>query len=190
MNPDALPQGSRQQLGAIVRQLHDALHTLGYAGALQAVAQEIPDARERLAYVGQMTERAAHKVLSLVDAAQPACRAVAQEGEALLAGPHTPGDAACAWQDYARRSVALAHAQQETLTSIMMAQDFQDLSGQVIHKVIAIISRTEEQLVELLMRDAPGVESADRAPMLAGPQVPEKAMAQDDVDDLLASMGF
>jgi chemotaxis protein CheZ len=189
MNSDALSDGSRQQLGTIVRQLHDALQTLGYASALQAVAQEIPDARERLAYVGQMTERAAHKVLTLIDAAQPGCSAVAQEGEALLAGPHTPGDAAAAWTGYVRRSVDQARSQQATLSGIMMAQDFQDLSGQVIHKVIAIISRTEEQLVELLMHDAPAVAVA-ASPQLIGPQVPDKAMAQDDVDDLLASMGF
>jgi chemotaxis protein CheZ len=190
MNATALPEVSRQQLGAIVRQLHDALRTLGYTTALQEVAQQISDARERLAYVGQMTERAAHKVLSLVDQAQPGCSELVREGQALLSSAVTPGDAAPAWQAFARKSVNQAQSQQDTLSSIMMAQDFQDLSGQVIHKVIAIISRTEAQLVELLMQNTLPADTQQAAPLLSGPQVPDKAMAQNDVDELLASMGF
>ena len=76
----------------------------------------------------------------------------------------------------------------------MMAQDFQDLSGQVIKRVIDIISRTEQQLVELLQETAPqeviAAAAAASAEMLQGPQDPDKAMKQNDVDDLLASMGF
>jgi chemotaxis protein CheZ len=75
-----------------------------------------------------------------------------------------------------------------------MAQDFQDLSGQVIKKVIDIISRTEGQLLQLLKESAPehvmaAVAAANSGP-LQGPQMPDKALKQDDVDDLLASMGF
>jgi chemotaxis protein CheZ len=184
-----LGDDSRAQLGAIVRQLHDALQTLGYASSLQQVVQEIPDARERLSYVGQMTERAAHKVLTLVDEAKPGCRELEVEGLALLQQDVTSPDPLTA---FAQKSVRLARAQQEALNSILLAQDFQDLSGQVIQKVVNIISRTEEQLCELLLHSA--APAADAAPpsgqALAGPQVPDKAMAQADVDDLLASMGF
>jgi chemotaxis protein CheZ len=181
MNDDTL-----HQLGGIVRQLHDALHTLGYDHVLQEVASEIPDARERLAYVGQMTEQAASRVLTLVDEAKPTCGALVAEGEALLADAGT--DPALL-RSFVQRSVSAARSQQETLNDIMMTQDFQDLSGQVINKVISIITRTEQQLVELL------VHSTDPAPAkaqeaLAGPQVPDKALKQDDVDDLLASLGF
>lgn len=175
----------QQQLGGIVRQLHDALRTLGYDQVLQEVAHEIPDARERLAYVGQMTERAANTVLTLVDAAKPGCHDLAEEGQALLAEEATD---AAALRHYIRRSIDNAQAQQDVLNDIMMAQDFQDLSGQVINKVIGIITRTEQQLVELLVNtvEAPQKDSAE----LAGPQVPDKALKQDDVDDLLASLGF
>ncbi|MEO8297865.1 MAG: protein phosphatase CheZ [Burkholderiales bacterium] len=177
---------TRQQLGTIVRQLHDALQTLGYDTVLHEVAQEIPDARERLAYVGRMTESAAHRVLSLVDQAQPGCTALANEGEVLLASAPTAPEPLLA---FARKSVEGARAQHGVLSEIMLTQDFQDLSGQVINKVIQIISRTEEQLVELLLHSAPGVP-AKASTELAGPQVPDKALKQDDVDDLLASMGF
>lgn len=174
-----------QQLGGIVRQLHDALRTLGYDTVLQEVAHEIPDARERLAYVGEMTERAATKVLTLVDEAKPGCTTLAEQGEALLADAHADP---AALRDYVRRSVEGARSQHGALNDIMMTQDFQDLSGQVINKVISIISRTEEQLLELLVQTAEMQPKASTE--LAGPQVPDKALKQDDVDDLLASLGF
>ena len=75
----------------------------------------------------------------------------------------------------------------------MMTQDFQDLSGQVIKRVIDIISRTETELLQLLTQTAPehlAAAAAASGAHLQGPQTPEKALKQDDVDDLLASMGF
>jgi chemotaxis protein CheZ len=78
----------------------------------------------------------------------------------------------------------------------MMAQDFQDLSGQVIKKVIDIINRTELQLVQLLIDSAPNgdkkavAEFTGETHQLQGPQANETALAQGDVDDLLASLGF
>lgn len=182
MNQD---QAYEQQLGGIVQQLHDALHTLGYDQVLQEVAQEIPDARERLAYVGQMTERAANTVLTLVDAGKPDCHALASEGEALLAQADCDPEAL---RSFVQRAVANARGQQELLNDIMMSQDFQDLSGQVINKVIGIITRTEQQLVEMLVSTIAVPSKASEE--LQGPQVPEKAFKQDDVDDLLASLGF
>jgi chemotaxis protein CheZ len=85
---------------------------------------------------------------------------------------------------------SFAETQRSALTDIMMAQDFQDLSGQVIGKVIDIISRTEQQLVDLLVHSAPQEVQPEVSAELAGPQVPDKALQQDDVDDLLASLGF
>ena len=72
-----------------------------------------------------------------------------------------------------------------------MTQSFQDLSGQVIKKVVDIITRTESQLLDLLVDTAPPIAGLQRqGNELQGPQVPDKALKQDDVDDLLASMGF
>jgi chemotaxis protein CheZ len=196
------PEQTHQQLGAIVRQLHDALATLGYDRAIRQITSEIPDARDRLAYVGGMTEAAASKVLNLVDAAAPACADLSTRAESLVdaldqaleqpppataSEGHEPLLQACA--EFTRRTCSFVETQRSTLTDIMMAQDFQDLSGQVIGKVIDIISRTEAQLVELLVHSAPQ-EAAAVSTELAGPQVPDKALQQDDVDDLLASMGF
>ncbi len=78
MSENLMPDETRQQLGGIVRQLHDALQTLGYDTVLHEVTQEIPDARERLAYVGAMTEQAADRVLTLVDMAKPECTSLVE----------------------------------------------------------------------------------------------------------------
>jgi chemotaxis protein CheZ len=102
---------------------------------------------------------------------------------------------------FAGTSAKFAEGQANALSDIMMAQDFQDLSGQVIKKVIDIINRTEMQLVHLLIDSAPesataGVQEVLRGPatvddhVLEGPQVSDKALQQSDVDDLLASLGF
>ena len=195
--PDAL-----DELDALVRRLGATLAELGWDVALHQLADELPDARDRLAYVGKMTEAAAMKVLNMVDEAQPACQAAAADALALAdrlqaVGQHPElgvGEARAALAEAStalRHHAGLAKAQNSVLTDIMMAQDFQDLSGQVIKKVVSIIGHAEQQLLQML------AQSEGRAPVaahdnnqLAGPQVPDKAVAQEDVDDLLASMGF
>lgn len=189
------------RLGRITRQLHEAVVELGLDAHIRRVAGEIPDARERLSYVGRMTEAAAHKVLNLVDEASPACSTRQAEAQALSA---ELAEAAARCPDAATAALlqraALAHQDQaafavhqaQILSQIMLAQDFQDLSGQVIKKVIDIISQTETQLLGLLMDSKPEhlaalVKSEER---LEGPQVPDKALKQDDVDALLAAMDF
>lgn len=205
-NDHALEPGQAfDRLGQITRQLHQAIGELGLDVHLHRIAVEIPDARDRLSYVGQMTERAAHKVLGLVESAKPECAQVAEHAQGarreldrLLADPTSAAPAMRhgleGLQGFVHAAAMLADNQERTLTDIMMAQDFQDLSGQVIQKVIDIISRTESQLLQLLKDTAPehvttAVASANAA-QLQGPQAPDKAMRQDDVDDLLASMGF
>lgn len=193
------------QLGQITRQLHQAMTELGVDVHLHRIAHEIPDARDRLRYVGQMTETAAHKVLGLVEAAKPGCVHLAEHaqgcGRDLERLIDDPGAGAPLLRDGLRQvqvfvSAAAAHARQQerTLTDIMMSQDFQDLSGQVIKKVIEIINRTESQLLQLLTESAPehvvAAVAAASGASLQGPMTPDKALKQNDVDDLLASMGF
>ena len=143
-----------EKLGHITRQLHQAMTELGIDVQLHQIAHEIPDARDRLSYVGQMTETAAHKVLGLVEEARPGCAHLAEHAQGQqrdltrLLAEH--GDAATNVRDGLRHANDFAGAvikgaaeQESALSAIMMTQDFQDLSGQVIKKVIDIISRTE-----------------------------------------------
>jgi chemotaxis protein CheZ len=209
------------RLGTITREMHEAMAALG-GSQIKAIVEETPDARDRLAYIGKMTEDAANKVLNLVDEAKPACDDLATRGHELAQSlakmakaPDLTLERARAMMlvcgKFADRSASFVQNQASALSDIMMAQDFQDLSGQVIKKVIDIITRTEVQLVHLLLESAPKDIAAaaaatvlgttpDGAPLpqaanvdthtLEGPQAADKAMKQDDVDDLLASLGF
>ena len=198
------------RLGAITREMHEALAALD-GNQLGSIVGEIPDARDRLAYVGKMTEDAANKVLTLVEAAKPDCDELSTRGLELgqslsrMASSDTLSmerakGLLIVCGKFAERSAKFAEGQASVLSDIMMAQDFQDLSGQIIKKVIDIITRTELQLVRLLMESAPEtvVAAATEAEsskaidtyQLEGPQTNGNALKQNDVDDLLASLGF
>ena len=197
------------RLGAITREMHEAFSVLGGSTELHQVVEEFPNARERLSHVGKMTEDAANKVLNLVDTAKPECDDLAKRGEELAqsltrmaATQDLSVERARALMGvcgkFAERTAGFASKQGDILSDIMMAQDFQDLSGQVIKKVIDIINRTELQLVQLLIDSAPNaaeaqsktVEFTGQTHELQGPQASDKALGQSDVDDLLASLGF
>lgn len=195
------------RLGAITREMHEAFSILGGSNDLQSVVEEFPNARERLAHVGKMTENAANTVLNLVDDAKPECDDLIKRGDELSQSLHRMAASedltveraralmgVCA--KFAERTSEFAGKQGSILSDIMMAQDFQDLSGQVIKKVIDIINRTELQMVQLLVDSAPSqppkekLEFTGETHQLQGPQAAEAALAQGDVDDLLASLGF
>lgn len=194
------------RLGSITREMHEALSALG-GNQLHDIVDEMPNARDRLAHVGKLTEDAANKVLNLVDAAKPECDDLAKRGVELaqsLARMASTDElnieraralmGVCG--KFAERTAKFSENQANVLSDIMMAQDFQDLSGQVIKKVIDIITRTEHQLVRLLVESAPKAQAGEEPAFkgenhqLQGPQVANVALAQDDVDDLLASLGF
>ena len=189
-----------EQIGHLARKLHEALRELGYDRALSRVTQEIPDARDRLVYVGKLTEDATHKVLSAVESGLPECEKFqAQAYELAKSLRHRADDGNSAASDramftqcadYVDLTAQFSQRQSEILTDIMMTQTFQDLSGQVIKKVVDIISRTEAQLLQILVDAQPVEMEAPIGASLDGPQVPDKAFKQDDVDDLLASLGF
>ncbi|MBT9511127.1 MAG: protein phosphatase CheZ [Acidovorax sp.] len=202
-SPSITSDDSFERLGHITRQLHEAMTELGLSQSLHAVAQEFPDARDRLSHVGHMTETAANKVLNLIDAGQPECRSFQLDSQSFSStvgqlrlrpglGSEEVRDMLASCEMYGAQAAQFADGQNQLLVQIMMTQDFQDLSGQIIKKVIDIIGQTEKQLLELLMHSAPEHLSAAIQPKseLAGPQVPDKALKQGDVDDLLASLGF
>lgn len=194
------------RLGLITREMHEAMAVLG-GNQLHDIVEEMPNARDRLAHVGKMTEEAANKVLNLVDKAKPECDDLAKRGIELgqsiakmAASEDLSVERARALLGlcgkFAERTATFSSGQADVLSDIMMAQDFQDLSGQVIKKVIDIITRTEMQLVQLLVDSAPQAGKAKQAEFtgethqLQGPQAADAALAQGDVDDLLASLGF
>jgi chemotaxis protein CheZ len=187
------------QLGMITRQLHDTLHALGVMPKLQTAADGLPDARSRLSYIAKKTGEAADKVLNSVDQAKVEHSRIAAEtrriAEAIVRDPVKAVASGSVMNFVGDVEAATARIDQH-LTDIMMAQDFHDLTGQVVAKVVALAVDLEDSLVKLLVQAAPPeqaqkVESA----VLNGPVVNPEGRTdivanQGEVDDLLASLGF
>ena len=206
-DPSATPPGELlSRVGHLTRTLHDSLRELGYDQAIQNAAHEIPDVRDRLNYVVKMTDQAAQRVLNAIDLALPLQEKIAAEAvrlsndwQSLL---DTPFDEA-AYRNMANLTVRYlaetadnSGATKQQLMEIMMAQDFQDLTGQVIRKVTDIAHNLEHQLVQLLLEYAPTeIKREKNNGLLNGPQIdPENTVDvvsdQGQVDDLLDSLGF
>lgn len=190
-----------QQLGLITRQLHDTLHQLGVMPKLQSAANGLPDARSRLNYIAEKTGAAANKVLNSVDQAKTEHNAIAAEtrriAAAIVADPVKAVATGSVMNFVSDVEAATARIDQH-LTDIMMAQDFHDLTGQVVAKVVSLAADLEDSLVKLLVQAAPPeaqkvIEHSTAT--LNGPVVNPEGRAdvvtnQTEVDDLLASLGF
>ena len=211
---DAGPEGSDgssqlfDRLGHIVRQLHDSLRELGYDRSLSDIATEVTDATDRLEYIATLTEQAANKVLNSIDEAMPVqdqmiarARDVDTRWAALFDGRLGVDEFKLLAQDtrgFAADAIQTGEAEKARLMQIMMAQDFQDITGQIIKKVVNITQKLERELAQLLVDTAPQThkgrekekEKEKVVDLLAGPAAPASAMAQTDVDDLLADLGF
>jgi chemotaxis protein CheZ len=188
-----------RQLGVITRQLHDTMNQLGVMPKLQIAADGLPDARSRLSYIAKKTADAANNVLNLVDFAKAEHAAISQAtrdiAAALVANP-VKAVASGAVLNFVNE-VELRTARIDSgLTDIMMAQDFHDLTGQVVAKVVTLALDLEDSLLKLLVSAAPAEQREKVDTMvLSGPVVNPEGRTdvvsnQGEVDDLLASLGF
>jgi len=204
---EASPPGDvMSRVGHLTRTLHDALRELGYDRVLEKTAASIPDARDRLDYVVKMTEQAAVRALNAIEAAQPIQDRLGRGAERLSADWQKLFDKQLSVEefktlvsgtrDYLADAPKQTQATNAQLLEIMMAQDFQDLTGQVIKKITMLAKDMEQQLVHLLVDLVPAdVRSEIDTGLLNGPVVnaaagPEVVTNQNQVDDLLASLGF
>ena len=195
------------EIGQMVRQLHNMLGTLGYDKLIEKTAKDIPDTQNRLKYIADLTEQAACKVLNATDVANP-LQDELEAGAALLAGKWdtlyanrmTVEDFRLL-ADETRAFLKTAVPQRTSVTKqqlleIMMAQDFQDLTGQVIKKVVALIEENQAQLMSILIDTIPQEKHTESVKtLLNGPVIDGKGRAdvvvnQQQVDDLLDSLGF
>ncbi|KFF49819.1 chemotaxis protein CheZ [Gammaproteobacteria bacterium MFB021] len=210
----AAPDDLIRRIGHLTRMLRDNMRELGLDKEVERAAQAIPDARDRLSYVASMTEQAAERALNAIDQAQPIQNSLESEALALdkrwdawFAEPKELDEAKALVTDtrsYLQTVPKQTSATNAQLLEIMMAQDFQDLTGQVIKKMMDVIREIEQQLLQVLIDNAP--DSAERRELSAtvaakqsnsllnGPQVNPQAADvvsnQDQVDDLLDSLGF
>jgi len=202
--------GIRQRIGHLTRTLHDALRQLGYDRELTQARDNLPDARDRLAYIARVTGEAAEKVLNAVDRARTvqeeltgqagslqkrwqAVAAYAADGKGCTpAGKSLIGETC----EFFAAVGGQADRTNAILTDIMMAQDFHDLTGQVIRRVVTLAQSLEEQLVKLLIETTPPelrprLEHLQLEGPVVAPEGRDDVVAdQQGVDDLLASLGF
>lgn len=195
------------RIGHLARELHDSLRGMGYDKLLEQTVSAIPDAKDRLAYVANLTEQAACRVLNATDIASPLVEEIESAGQAL----GTRWDKLFANQlnvdefkqlaaetrvflnDSLPQKTRATHAQ---LTEIMMAQDFQDLTGQVIKKIVGLAQTLESGLMSLLIEVVPDTRRTEEVnSLMNGPVISAEGRAdvvvnQQQVDDLLDSLGF
>lgn len=194
------------QIGLMTRTLHDALRELGLNKKIEKAASSIPDARDRLNYVATLTQQAAERVLDATEAAQPLVEKMEVEAHRLSGQWQMLFEKqldAEQFKDLAMQTHAFLQdvprqtkATHAYLMEIMMAQDFQDLTGQVIKKIIDVTENVEQQLLALLLENAPAKVKADLNPgLLSGPAAnpdgrKDVVNSQSRVDDLLEDLGF
>ncbi|MDE1950373.1 MAG: protein phosphatase CheZ [Burkholderiales bacterium] len=188
-----------QQLGSITRLLHDTMQQLGVMPKLQVATDGLPDARSRLTYIATKTAEAANKVLNSVDQAKAEHALISEAtrniGKLVVADPvkAVASGAVMNFVNDVEQSTARIDAH---LTDIMMAQDFHDLTGQVVAKVVTLANDLEDSLVKLLVQVVPPGQREKVDPnVLHGPVVNPEGRTdvvadQGEVDDLLASLGF
>jgi chemotaxis protein CheZ len=193
-------------IGQLTRALHDTMRELGYDKTLERAVGKMPDTRDRLNYISTLTEQAAVKTLNAVEEAKPMQQKMETEA-AQLSGR---------WQELFERKLdteqfkSLVHQTRSYLSDvplntkstnaklmdIVVAQDYQDLTGQVLKKLSDTVQQLENQLVALLIESLPAEKRKDvDDSLLNGPVVNVDGRAdivtsQAQVDDLLESLGF
>lgn len=204
-NPGQQAEDIFIRIGQLTRLLRDSMRELGLDQAIKDAAQAIPDARDRLHYVAQMTEQAAHKALNASERAQPLQESMQRQAQALDArwqswfdAPKELPEARDLVDDtrsFLREVPVHTQATQSHLMEIIMAQDFQDLTGQVIMRMMGVIGTIEHELLQVLIDNVPAERREEANSLLNGPQVNPEGKSdvvtnQAQVDDLLDSLGF
>ena len=210
------------RIGQLTRTLRDSMRELGLDKHVEHAAEAVPDARDRLKYVAAMTEQAAERVLTAIDIAKPMQEKLQADAATLdarwaqwFAAPIERDEVRALMTDtraFLSRVPDSTSATNTQLLEIMMAQDFQDLTGQVIKKIMDVVYLIEQQLLGVLVENIaperreqfaqtaaalaaePGSTGSPEH-LLNGPQINPEGKTdvvqdQSQVDDLLASLGF
>lgn len=219
----ARDHGLYQEIGKLTRELHNAIVNFQidpHNPHAQEISQ-ISDATERLSYVVKMTEKAANRTMDLVEQSAPLVNNMGDEAKALSAewGKFMRREMnAAGFRDLAKRvELFLANSERDSqilsgyLNDILLAQDYQDLTGQVIKRVTQLVTEVERDLLKLMLMASQvdrvaGIEhdmealraeqqrqkepSKGEGPQIHADKHEDIAASQDDVDDLLSSLGF
>lgn len=194
------------QIGHLTRKLHDTLHELGYDKTLEKVAKTVPDTTDRLHYIATLTEQAAERALNATEAAKPIqdklesnAKQLSKQWQLLMDKELDVAqfkDLVMQTRSYLDDVPNQTRATNAQLMEIVMAQDFQDLTGQVIKKVVDLAQQMEGWMLQLLLEATPEDKKSEMDPsLLNGPVInangrSDVVTTQEQVDDLLESLGF
>lgn len=189
-----------KEIGKLTRDVHDTFANLAGDQRLVSLAhRQMPDARERLRYVVEQTEQAADRTLTAVEHMMPLADRLVQRASALRDGlKSAPGGCDARVFDFLDIVEHDGRKLRSSLSEVLMAQEYQDLTGQVIRRTIDLVGQVEEKLVELVsacgvVASGGQMSSVTSSATSFGPAVREddKVLSrQADVDELLANLGF
>ena len=197
--------GLYKEIGSLARGLHDSIR--GFLSTLDPSLQEIvinkiPDSGNRLEHMMEMTEKAAVTTLDHVDAMQERLTSELEQISglrSLLGGLNAIGDGAAKklaqGAEVLNAIETIIGEHRSDLDIILTAQDYQDLSGQIILKISQLLKDMELKLVGLIRTFGvkPATSKQQSSEELYGPAhaaVDNAVHSQDDVDSLLADFGF
>lgn len=201
------------EIGKLTRQLHESMSNFQLDSRLNDLATaDIPDAKERLNYVITRTEEAANKTMDAVECILPMLDNLSGQVTRITPAWTELMDNDLKVNDFkllcSDLDTLLTDTNQDTkkihslMTDVLMAQDYQDLTGQVIRQVIDLVREVEESLINMLTVFGISTEkSSEKKSSLVGENLVEGPIMdaknrddvvadQDDVDDLLSSLGF
>lgn len=202
------------EVGKLTRQLHDSLNSFQLDGRIANLAnEEIPDAQSRLTYVIEETEKAANTTMDAVETSMPIAETlndristILPEWKKLMSRELQLGEFKRLCHDVDKlldESSSQSAKLAELLTEVLMAQGYQDLTGQVIRRVIELVKEVEDSLVNMLKvfgdsdidfsANKTALESDNvraEGPIIDAEGRDDVVQGQDDVDDLLSSLGF
>ena len=149
-----------QEIGQLTRALHESIKNFKINGNAPGAGSDIDEAHEGLQYVVEMTAKAANKTMDKVDESMPLSEAISTEAADIQQEWNrflNKDLSAAEFRDLTKRiSTFLENTEHNTrklngnLSDILLAQDFQDLTGQVIQRITAMVTDVESSRTSLL----------------------------------------
>lgn len=193
------PYADVEKIGQATARLHRLLKELGHTRSLEKSASTMPDARDRLSFIDQSMHEASEKTISAVETSLPltgATRAICSDLSDRLAGAAFEENTSLIEEAITRLGeiAAAEEAIYRSLLHIMEAQEFRDVAGQMVNKIVGAAVEVESILLDILKEYVPDTRDSliSSEGLTAGPahKPDDSVRGQDEVDDLLSSLGF
>lgn len=215
MKPTDIDDAVIERIGDLISMLRLSMQELGLSKEIQKAAEAIPDTQDQLVYISKMTEQAAHRALTAIDKVEPMLASSIKNAKTLLEdieknGAAIPEELSKKITAFLQTSIDNGLEGKNQLMEITMAQDFQDLTSQVILKMTEVIKEVQHQLLQLMVESSGNASEesilkrlaqsewdetkSEKEDLLNGPQIKPTAgdavSGQSQVDSLLDGLGL